>query len=110
MSIQFQFKILSISGDSIEFSLSEGDVLYVVGANGTGKSSLVSQLFGQHQQNAKRVSAHRQIAEKNWDGLLIRYKLRESSAFDRAVNGLKIKVSFPQACKIFSVFQLFEPC
>ncbi len=31
------------------------------------------------------------ILAANWDGLLTRYPLRESSAFDRAVDGLKIK-------------------
>lgn len=54
------FNIPSISGDPIAFNLDVGDVLYLLGANGTGKSSLVSRLFGQHQNNAKRISAHRQ--------------------------------------------------
>jgi hypothetical protein len=31
------------------------------------------------------------ISAADWDGLLTRYPLRESSAFDRAVDGLKIK-------------------
>jgi hypothetical protein len=31
-----------------------------LGANGTGKSSLVSQLFNQNRTDAKRISAHRQ--------------------------------------------------
>jgi len=31
------------------------------------------------------------ISTADWDGLLTRYPLRESSAFDRAVDGLKIK-------------------
>lgn len=44
----------------MEFSLSVGDVLYLLGANGTGKSSLVSRLFNEHQVNSKRISAHRQ--------------------------------------------------
>lgn len=60
MTNQFQFNIPSVSGDPIVFSLGVGDVLYLLGANGTGKSSLVSRLFSQHQNNAKRISAHRQ--------------------------------------------------
>lgn len=31
------------------------------------------------------------ISAADWDGLLTRYPLRESSAFDRVVDGLKIK-------------------
>jgi ABC-type cobalamin/Fe3+-siderophores transport system ATPase subunit len=60
MADQFEFNITSVSGDPIVFSLSVGNVLYVLGANGTGKSSLVSHLFGKYQSNAKRISAHRQ--------------------------------------------------
>lgn len=37
-----------------------GDVLYLLGANGTGKSSLVSHWFNAHANTAKRISAHRQ--------------------------------------------------
>lgn len=60
MTNHFPLNIPSVSGDSTVFNLGIGDVLYMLGANGTGKSSLVSQLFVQHQQNAKRISAHRQ--------------------------------------------------
>jgi len=34
--------------------------MYMLGANGTGKSSLVSRLFNKYQARAKRISAHRQ--------------------------------------------------
>jgi len=60
MTNQFEFSIPSVSGDPIVFNLGVGDVLYLLGANGTGKSSLVSRLFGQHLNSAKRISAHRQ--------------------------------------------------
>lgn len=60
MANHFQFNIPSVLGDPIVFSLGLGDVLYVLGANGTGKSSLVSRLFGEYQSNAKRIAAHRQ--------------------------------------------------
>lgn len=56
----FQISIAKTGGGAISFSLAIGDVLYLLGANGTGKSSLVAQLFNQHQQRAKRISAHRQ--------------------------------------------------
>jgi len=35
-------------------------VLFILGANGAGKSSLVSHIFRRHYQHAKRISAHRQ--------------------------------------------------
>lgn len=60
MPNQFQFNIPSVSENPVVFSLGIGDVLYLLGANGTGKSSLVSRLFAQHQNDAKRISAHRQ--------------------------------------------------
>src|SRR5689334_13229194 len=60
MTKPFQFSIPSVSGNPIVFGLNVGDVLYILGANGTGKSSLVSRLFSGNQRNAKRISAHRQ--------------------------------------------------
>ena len=60
MTKQLQFNIPSVSGGPTVFSLGVGDVLYLLGANGTGKSSLVSRLFSQYQNDAKRISAHRQ--------------------------------------------------
>ena len=41
--------------------LSEADnALFVLGANGSGKSALLLRLYQQHQQYARRVAAHRQ--------------------------------------------------
>lgn len=60
MTNQFQFKIPRGADGDLAFSLGLGDVLYLLGANGSGKSSLVSRLFNAHQASAKRISAHRQ--------------------------------------------------
>tara|TARA_R110000782_G_scaffold124058_7_gene215577 strand:+ start:2761 stop:4377 length:1617 start_codon:yes stop_codon:yes gene_type:complete len=60
MTHKFKFSVPIISGDQINFCLQSGEVLYLLGANGSGKSSLVTRLFAQNQKNAKRISAHRQ--------------------------------------------------
>lgn len=60
MTNQFSFEVPGASGSPITFSLGVGDVLYVLGANGAGKSSLVSRLFNQEHARARRISAHRQ--------------------------------------------------
>ena len=48
------------SGVQQEIRISEGHTLFIVGANGSGKSSLLQRLFTQHRNNARRISAHRQ--------------------------------------------------
>jgi ABC-type glutathione transport system ATPase component len=60
MPNQFELSIPTAGGAQTKFTLNIGEVLYVLGANGTGKSSLVSRLFNQHSAHAKRISAHRQ--------------------------------------------------
>ena len=50
------------SGDSLEVRVDPGKVVFFVGANGSGKSSLVYQLSLSQGANVKRISAHRQ----NW--------------------------------------------
>jgi len=60
MPDEFLLSIPTGHGSRTNFTLKIGDVLYVLGANGTGKSSLVSRLFSENQGHAKRISAHRQ--------------------------------------------------
>lgn len=40
--------------------LKDGDVLILLGANGSGKSYLISHLFNQQRSNSRKISAHRQ--------------------------------------------------
>ena len=49
------------NGEQIEVELTEGQVIFVVGANGSGKSALVTQLSkSAGSLNVTRVAAHRQ--------------------------------------------------
>lgn len=60
MEPAFTLSIPATTGAGLSFSLQPGMVLYVLGANGAGKSSLISHLFNQHHAHSKRISAHRQ--------------------------------------------------
>ena len=60
MTNQFEFHVPTTDGQTLPFSLNPGDTLYLLGANGTGKSSLVSRFANQHQNLVRRISAHRQ--------------------------------------------------
>ena len=55
------WEIPIISGEPFPISLQSGDRLFVVGANGSGKSALIQHLVTGHQgRNIRRISAHRQ--------------------------------------------------
>jgi ABC-type lipoprotein export system ATPase subunit len=56
----YNLSIPQSSGEQLDFSLNLGDRLFVLGANGTGKSSLMHRFYSAHYQNARRISAHRQ--------------------------------------------------
>jgi energy-coupling factor transporter ATP-binding protein EcfA2 len=59
MADQFTFNIPRGNEPELTFTLQSGSVLFMLGANGSGKSSLVTRLcYG--QPKAKRISAHRQ--------------------------------------------------
>ncbi len=60
MTNQFSFDVPRGPDPNLKFTLGPGDIMYMLGANGTGKSSLVSWLFKRHQARAKRIAAHRQ--------------------------------------------------
>lgn len=57
----FDFNIPITGTDiPIQITIAPGELLFVLGANGTGKSSLMHRLYSQHHQAAIRISAHRQ--------------------------------------------------
>ena len=58
--MEHSFVIPMPSTDEIQFSLKDGQVLFVLGANGTGKSALMQQFYTTHEKQAKRILAHRQ--------------------------------------------------
>ena len=60
MPEQFRISFDQTDGNQFSHTLPLGNVLFILGANGTGKSSLISKLYNSHHANAKRISAHRQ--------------------------------------------------
>jgi ABC-type cobalamin/Fe3+-siderophores transport system ATPase subunit len=60
MPNRFDVNIPDSAGNVCNVKLEIGEVLYVLGANGTGKSSLISRLASLYPHEAKRISAHRQ--------------------------------------------------
>ncbi|NOY16220.1 MAG: AAA family ATPase [Gammaproteobacteria bacterium] len=57
-----QFKFQSIENGEIEIPIETGQVVFVIGSNGSGKSSLMQKLFAQNTDHAKKISSQRQ----NW--------------------------------------------
>src|SRR2546423_9129118 len=49
-------------GNLLKLPISAGETLFVLGANGTGKSNLMHYLYRNQKDDARRISAHRQ----NW--------------------------------------------
>ena len=56
-----EFKIPRISNDPLEINLNAGDRLFMVGANGSGKSALIQHLVTSvPKDKTRRIAAHRQ--------------------------------------------------
>lgn len=60
MLMPFGLIIPRAVGEPLNLTVNAGENLFILGANGTGKSSLMQQLYTPHQANARRISAHRQ--------------------------------------------------
>ena len=55
------WNIPQISGQSLQITLEVGEKLFIVGANGSGKSALVQQLVtSEQQEEVRRISSYRQ--------------------------------------------------
>jgi ABC-type cobalamin/Fe3+-siderophores transport system ATPase subunit len=60
-TMAINFDVPLISGGSLQFGLEDGEAVFILGANGTGKSSLLYQFVRQHGMRAHRIAAHRQM-------------------------------------------------
>ena len=58
--MSFELTIPHAGGPSQTVLVNNGQSLFVLGANGTGKSSLMHRFYTAHHQSARRISAHRQ--------------------------------------------------
>lgn len=56
----FNISIPDLSGIPKQIVLSRGECLFIVGANGAGKSSLMHLIYQQFSTQSQRISAHRQ--------------------------------------------------
>jgi len=56
---KIEFEIPAINNEILNINLTEGNALFVLGANGTGKSSLMHTLFSHNVGHTKRILAHR---------------------------------------------------
>lgn len=60
MLVPFNLIIPRSAGEALNLTVNVGETLFLLGANGTGKSSLMQLLYSPHHANARRISAHRQ--------------------------------------------------
>lgn len=56
----FNLSIPRDGGVALDLAVGAGEVILLLGANGTGKSSLMHRFYGAHHSNARRITAHRQ--------------------------------------------------
>jgi ABC-type Mn2+/Zn2+ transport system ATPase subunit len=56
----FATTIPTPAGPSLSVQIDVGQALFLVGANGAGKSSLMHLFYGAHHAKSRRISAHRQ--------------------------------------------------
>ncbi|MCE3279339.1 MAG: hypothetical protein K0S44_1530 [Bacteroidetes bacterium] len=57
---KYKFAIQTSNNGTLNIPLTEGKALFVLGANGVGKSTLMHKLFEQNFNHTKRILAHRQ--------------------------------------------------
>lgn len=58
---EINWEIPRISDDPLSITLKKGDQLFIVGANGSGKSALIQHFASMHShEQLKRITAHRQ--------------------------------------------------
>ena len=60
VALPFELEVPRSGEDALVLSIEAGDVLFILGANGTGKSNLMHRFYMNHFGKVRRLSAHRQ--------------------------------------------------
>jgi ABC-type lipoprotein export system ATPase subunit len=60
VNVAFSFSVARLSGQSLDFQMETGEIVFILGANGTGKSSLMHRFYVANRRTGRRISAHRQ--------------------------------------------------
>jgi ABC-type cobalamin/Fe3+-siderophores transport system ATPase subunit len=58
--VPYNLSISRDDGNALELTVGAGEVVFLLGANGTGKSSLMHRFYSAHHSHARRITAHRQ--------------------------------------------------
>jgi ABC-type Mn2+/Zn2+ transport system ATPase subunit len=58
--VTFNLQIPRNGGRVLELGVGPKEVVFLLGANGTGKSSLMHRFYSAHHSNSRRITAHRQ--------------------------------------------------
>ena len=58
---EFNLAYPTTGGKQIHLTIKSGDILFMVGPNGTGKSTLMHTFTNQYPGRARRITAHRQV-------------------------------------------------
>ena len=58
--MSFSLTVPQLNGPQLQINLNTGETVFMLGANGVGKSSLMHKFYTTHRQRGKRISAHRQ--------------------------------------------------
>jgi ATPase subunit of ABC transporter with duplicated ATPase domains len=105
MDSKYNFTIQTSNNGDLSIPLSEGNAVFVLGANGVGKSTLMQNLYHQNISHSKRILAHRQtwfnnnssdmsasqkslqeVNIRNWDN-------GENSRYSDAYSGARLSIS-----------------
>jgi len=58
--MSYNLNIPKLNNKSLDISVNIGECLFILGANGTGKSSLMHKFYCGYRDNSHRITAHRQ--------------------------------------------------
>lgn len=59
--VDFTLSYPTYDKDEGSLGIDYGELIFIVGENGSGKSSLMQRIYAQHINHSRRISAHRQV-------------------------------------------------
>jgi ABC-type cobalamin/Fe3+-siderophores transport system ATPase subunit len=107
----FNFKIQTSNNGVLDLPINNGQAIFVLGANGVGKSTLMQAIFRQNVNNSKRILAHRQTWFPNNTIDITASQKRQNEGYmrnsDQAVES-RWKDDYPGVRSTMTIFDIID--
>jgi len=97
---EFNLNYQAPDGPTVESTIESGQIIFLVGVNGTGKSTLMHKFSTQNENKVRRITAHRQVLlfpESNKGVIIYKWQCLADNFY--TLNSYTLPISLGEGCQ-----------